>query len=68
MLREGISPSVAFKAADANHNGLITPDELRESIKRLIPGDTLSLLDLKKIVMAFDVNRNGTIDEQEFIV
>ena len=67
MLREGISPSVAFKAADVNHNGVVTPDELRESIKRLIPEETLSLLELKKIIMAFDTNRNGSIDEQEFI-
>ena len=37
MLREGISPSVAFKSADLNHNNVVTVDELRESIKRLIP-------------------------------
>ena len=37
MLREGISPGVAFKAADTNHNGVITVDELRDSIKKLVP-------------------------------
>ena len=54
MLRERISPGVAFKAADLNHNNVVTVDELKESIKKLIPEDTLSLMDLKKIMMAFD--------------
>lgn len=54
MLREKISPGVAFRAADLNHNGVVTVDELKESIKRLIPEKTLSLVDLKKVMMAFD--------------
>ena len=37
FLKEGLSPGVAFKAADLNHNGVVTLDELREVIKRLIP-------------------------------
>jgi hypothetical protein len=37
MLKEGLSPSVAFKAADLNHNNVITVDELKEAIKKLIP-------------------------------
>lgn len=67
FLMEGVSPSIAFKAADSNHNGVITVDELRESIKRLIPDETLPLIELKKVMMAFDKNRNGTIEEKEFI-
>lgn len=67
FLKEGVSPSVAFKAADKNHNGVVTVDELRESIKRLVPEETISLVELKKVMMAFDTNRNGSIDEQEFI-
>ncbi|CDW83096.1 cysteine protease family c02 [Stylonychia lemnae] len=67
MLRERISPGVAFRAADINHNGVVTVDELKDSIKRLIPQDTLSLVDLKKIMMAFDRNKNGLIEEDEFI-
>ena len=39
MLREGISPSVAFKHADVNHNNIVTVDELRDSIKKLIPDE-----------------------------
>ncbi len=54
MLRERVSPGVAFKAADINHNGCVTVDELKESIKRLIPEESLPLVDLKKIMMAFD--------------
>lgn len=67
MLREGVSPSVAFKAADLNHNGVVTVDELREVFKKLLPEESLSLADLKKIMLAFDVNRNGLIEEDEFI-
>ena len=67
MLREGVSPGVAFKVADLNHNGLVTSDELRDAIKMLVPEDALSIMDLRKIMMAFDTNRNGTIDEEEFI-
>jgi Ca2+-binding EF-hand superfamily protein len=67
MLREGLSPAVAFKAADLNHNKVITVDELRETIKKLLPDDTISLADLKKIMLAFDANKNGLIEEQEFI-
>ena len=54
MLRESVSPGVAFKAADLNHNGVVTVDELKQSFKRLIPEDTLPLVELKKIMMAFD--------------
>jgi Ca2+-binding EF-hand superfamily protein len=67
MLREGLSPAVAFKAADINYNGVITVDELRESIKKFIPDSALNLADLKKIMMAFDTNKNGLIEEAEFI-
>lgn len=67
MLREKISPGVAFAAADRNLNGVVTLDELKDSIKRLIPGETLSLVDLNKIMAAFDVNQNGVIEESEFI-
>lgn len=67
MLREKISPGVAFKLADTNMNGIVTSDELRESFKKLIPDDSLSLIDLKKVMMAFDLNKNGCIEESEFI-
>lgn len=67
MLRERISPGVAFKSADLNCNGVVTFDELKESIKKLIPEDSLSLIELKKIMQAFDKNNNGLIEEEEFI-
>ena len=62
-----MTPSMTFKAADTNKNNLITPQELKEAIKLLIPEDTLSFLDIKQIMMAFDIDRNGTIDEKEFL-
>lgn len=67
MIREKVTPSMTFKAADTNKNNLITPQELKEAIKLLIPEDTLSFLDIKQIMMAFDIDRNGTIDEKEFL-
>lgn len=67
MLRERISPGVAFKHADLNCNGVVTVDELKESIKKLIPEESMPLIDLKKVMMAFDQNRNGFIEENEFI-
>ena len=67
MLKQGLSPGVAFKAADINHNGVVTLDELREVIKKLVPEDVLTLNDLKQIMLAFDKNRNGLIEEEEFI-
>lgn len=67
MLREKISPGVAFRAADTNHNGVVAVDELKESIKRLIPEEALNLVELKKIMIAFDRNNNGLIEESEFI-
>jgi Ca2+-binding EF-hand superfamily protein len=44
LLKEGVSPSVAFKSADSNRDGSISLEELRETIKRLIPEEELSYL------------------------
>lgn len=46
---------------------MVTVGELREAMKKFIPEETLSLGDLKKIMLAFDKNKNGLIEEQEFI-
>ncbi len=49
-----MTASIAFKHADIDHNGVVTVDELREAIKRLVPEESLSLLDLKKVLVVFD--------------
>ena len=67
FLKEGISPAVAFKHADVDHDGVITKKELGDAIKRLVPEDSLSLMDLLKVLTAFDTNRNGMVEESEFI-
>lgn len=67
FLRQGVSPQQAFRAADINNNGVITVDELKESLKKLLPDSSISLAEIKKIMMAFDVSRNGLIEEQEYI-
>lgn len=67
MLRQKLSLLDAFKQADLNQNGVITVDELKLAIKNLLPADTLSPADFKMTMKAFDANRNGQIDEDEFI-
>lgn len=67
LLEEGISAKVAFKNADVNLNEVITIDELREAIKKLIPEEAISLVELKNVMMALDLDRNGLIEEHEFI-
>jgi Ca2+-binding EF-hand superfamily protein len=66
-LKEGVSPSVAFKQADSDRNGQISLEELREAIKRFVPEETLSYLEVLKIVKAFDTDKDKFISEQEFI-
>jgi len=63
---EGVSPAVAFKSADSNRDGSISLEELKETIKRLIPHEILPYLDVLKIVKAFD-NKNKVIRELEFV-
>lgn len=46
---------------------MISVNELRDTIKRFVPEETLSFIDLKKVMMAFDTSRNGNVDEQEFL-
>lgn len=46
---------------------MITIDELREAIKKLIPEEAISLVELKNVMMALDLDKNGLIEEHEFI-
>lgn len=67
LLRQKLSPFDAFHAADLNKNGLITVDELKLVLKKMLPDHALTPADLKMTMVAFDTNRNGSIDENEFI-
>lgn len=67
LLRQKLSPFQAFQEADLNGNKMITVDELRIAIKKLLPDHELTPADIKMTMIAFDTNRNGLIDEQEFI-
>jgi hypothetical protein len=44
FIKEGVTPTVAFKSADINKDGSISSDELRETIKRIIPEESLNHL------------------------
>jgi Ca2+-binding EF-hand superfamily protein len=48
-LREGISPLVAFKSADVDRSGIITTNELEAAIKKLLPEEAFSVIELRKI-------------------
>ena len=67
LLRQKMSLVDAFKASDINGDGCITTDELRQALKRLLPEEAVVPADFKMIMLAFDTNRNGRIDENEFI-
>lgn len=67
LLRKKLSLLDAFKQADLSGDGRITLDEFREALRNLLPGDALSPADIKMTMKAFDANRNGSIDEAEFI-
>jgi len=58
---------VAFKAADVDRNGCVSTGELKIQIKQLLPGDELTSCDFKMLMMAFDVNRNGRIEQEEYV-
>ena len=67
LLRQKLSPFQAFQEADLNNNGVITVDELRLAIKKLLPDQEVTPAEIKMTMIAFDTNRNGKIDENEFI-
>lgn len=49
FLREGVSPLVAFKSADVDKSGVITTKELENAIKKLLPEESFSVIELRKI-------------------
>ena len=67
MLRQKLSPLAAFSAADINKDGVITSKELSAAINNLLPNEQFSGADLKMTMIAFDSNRNGLIEQEEFI-
>ncbi|CAD7696382.1 unnamed protein product [Ostreobium quekettii] len=56
---------VVFEEMDANNNGSITVEELREALKK--KGGKIPEADIERIMMAADVDQNGVIDYNEFL-
>lgn len=54
-----------FQLFDANGNGTISKDELREAMKKL--GEPLSEKEVSDLIATHDKNGDGVIDYKEFI-
>lgn len=68
LSKQDISPQVAWKKADSDGNGVVTVHELKASLQVFLEGEeALTPADFRMIMMAFDTNRNGRIEEDEFI-
>lgn len=55
LQKEGLTPLRLFKRADKNFNQVLTVDELKETIKELMP-EKFAGLNFKKLLTAFDRN------------
>ncbi|KAM4603366.1 calcium-binding protein 4 [Polymixia lowei] len=57
----------AFKQFDSDGDGKITLDELKEAMKGLL-GEKLKKGELEEILSDIDINKDGTIDFDEFVM
>lgn len=67
FLDQGLGPLQAFKAADLDGNGVVLVSELKQAFKTYLPCESVTAADLKMTMIAFDANRNGRIEQAEFI-
>ncbi|EHB05501.1 Calcium-binding protein 5, partial [Heterocephalus glaber] len=56
----------AFKEFDANGDGEITLGELQQAMQRLL-GEKLTTQEIAEVVQEADINRDGTVDFEEFV-
>ncbi|XP_010780999.1 calcium-binding protein 1 [Notothenia coriiceps] len=57
----------AFKQFDCDGDGKITHDELKEGMKNLL-GEKLKKGELEEILSDIDLNKDGSIDFDEFVM
>jgi hypothetical protein len=67
MLQEGIAPMAVFKKADINNDGVIVFAELKQMFTHYLKDTTLATKDIMAAMKAFDTNKNGKIDQKEFL-
>lgn len=61
------SPQTIFIASDLDQDGKANSAEIRAAMKRCFPSTILSQNELSLIEQALDINKNGFIEQHEFI-
>ncbi|CAG9329641.1 unnamed protein product [Blepharisma stoltei] len=67
MEKVNVTEQNLFTAADLNNDNKVDIFELKAAMKRCFPGVILSHAELTSILSAFDTNKNGGIEKDEFI-
>ena len=67
MKKSKLTPKQIFKEADADKSGEVTIAEFKLALDQLLPDENITTSELAAIAEAFDINKNGLIEENEFL-
>lgn len=68
LAKQGVTPEDAFKKADTDSNGVVIVSELKSALEFFLPGEEIKPADLKMMMIALDTNKNGRIEQSEFVI